>query len=199
MSEPAEAEALQVRVLEDVVASMGTLLIFLGNKMGLFSALHSSGRTTSAGFASSAGIHPRYATEFLSACATHGYIAYHPEDDTFELLPHAYEVLCNDSSPFFIGSMPRFIPSLVGVLGNVEEAFKEGGGVEYEKYGADIIDAIARYTLYAYTRNHLLIAHIHTHTQQSHTFLTSRFAGQTSPCSCSSCASSGWPHRLCGT
>lgn len=61
-----------------VDATTGTLELFgvyLGTRLGLYRALAERGRLTATGLASAAGIHPRYAREWLEQQAVAGLLA----------------------------------------------------------------------------------------------------------------------------
>jgi len=78
----------------------------------------------------------------LSAAATHGYVSYDPSTKSFSLPEGHATGLLDESSPNYVAPFISWLPSLFGVLPDLEEAFKTGGGVDFEKYGKEAIMAI---------------------------------------------------------
>ncbi|MDQ3442006.1 MAG: class I SAM-dependent methyltransferase, partial [Chloroflexota bacterium] len=80
-AEPAPAldmdavHAFAFKVIGDVTASQMDILNVIADRLGLFDHLAEAGAATSAEFADRAGIDERYAREWLSAMACHGYVA----------------------------------------------------------------------------------------------------------------------------
>lgn len=80
-----KAQQFAFKVVADVTAvQMGTLTV-VGDRLGLFATLADGGATTVPAFAQAAGIQERYAREWLSAMACHGYVTYDPANKTFTL------------------------------------------------------------------------------------------------------------------
>jgi SAM-dependent methyltransferase len=127
---------------------MEMFTVHLGLRHGLYRALHDLGRATPNDLATAAGIHPRYAREWLEQQAVAGLItAADLTDDPYATgyeLPAAHvPVLLDEDSPSFIAPMARFMVGIAGTLPALEEAFTNGGGVPYAAYGAHARAAIA--------------------------------------------------------
>lgn len=142
----AKAEAFVGKALADTSATMITILVVIGDRLGLFKNLAAHGATTSPELAERAGIHERYAREWLGAMASAGYLEYDAVQGRFTLPPEHAPALAEENGPFFFGGMLQMIPATVGVLGQVTEAFRKGGGVPYEAYNADWWDGMERFT-----------------------------------------------------
>jgi SAM-dependent methyltransferase len=133
------SEALAERLLTDAVATMETFSVHLGLSLGLYQAL-ADGKTDARGLAERAGIHPRYAREWLEQQAVAGIIEAddHPDDPYARIftLPEAHrEVLLAGDSPTYLGPLAGFATSFAGVLPELATAFQTGGGVPYPAYG----------------------------------------------------------------
>jgi SAM-dependent methyltransferase len=135
------------KVLGDTSATLVTLLVALGDRLGLFKALAASGPVTSSEFASRAGINERYGREWLGGMASSGYIAYDPVTERFSLPPEHAPALTHEGGPFFFGGVFEMLPAMMGVLDNVTEAFRQGGGVSQSAYDAHLWDGMERFTL----------------------------------------------------
>ena len=64
------------RVFGNLTAQQMGALTTVGDRLGLFTTLAESGPVTSSQFAVQAGVHERYAREWLAAMACHGYLTY---------------------------------------------------------------------------------------------------------------------------
>lgn len=130
---------LAERVITDTIAAMETLNLALGVSLGLYRAL-GDGAADARRLAERAGIHPRYAREWLEQQAVAGILEAGDGDaDPYArifALPDAHrEVLLDADSPSYLGTLPGFVASIAGVLPQVAAAFRTGGGVAYEAYG----------------------------------------------------------------
>lgn len=140
-SEPAAAWA--ERLLDNAITTMETLSVQLGVQLGLYRAL-ADGPTDARGLARQAGIHPRYAREWLEQQAVAGILeaagagepATDPYARTFALPEGRREVLVDEDSPYYLGTLPGFVTSFASVLPQLETAYRTGGGVPYDAYGA---------------------------------------------------------------
>ena len=86
-----KAFAFAFKMIGDVTASMLGPLTVIGDRLQLFDALADGGPAASDGFAARTGITERYAREWLSAMACHGYVSYDDGARRFGLQPeHAF-------------------------------------------------------------------------------------------------------------
>ena len=138
----AERDAFAAQLFSTVLGFFGVLAINLGFRLGLYRALSDGAPVTAGELAERAGIAERYAREWLEQQATAGILrADVGEGPTrFSLpAPHA-EVLLDQDSLSFMGASVHQLMSLPGAFDNVAEAFRTGGGVPYEVYGAINVD-----------------------------------------------------------
>jgi SAM-dependent methyltransferase len=94
---------------------------------------------TAGGLAQAAGIDERYAREWLEQQATAQILQADVSADppVFRLPMGHAEALLDPDSVSFAGSTIRQLASLRGVVDHVVDAFRNGGGVPYEAYGAE--------------------------------------------------------------
>src|SRR5215204_3272436 len=104
--------AFTFKVLGDVTASQMDILNVIADRLGLFTHLAEAGAATSDVFAKRAGINERYAREWLSAMACHGYVAYNDASKTFSLSPEQAFCLVNQDSPVYLGSLVSMAPAM---------------------------------------------------------------------------------------
>jgi len=133
----AQAQAFAMKVLNDVTSiQMGTLQL-VGERLGLFETLATTGPATAESFATRAGIDGRYAREWLAAMACHGYIAYDDATAEFSLTPDQAFCLVDQDSPLYLGSMGRLLSASWTNVDLLTDAFKHGGGVPQERFGEE--------------------------------------------------------------
>jgi hypothetical protein len=72
ISADARRDALVERLFTSALGAMDLLCVYVGDQLGLCRALADRGDTTSADLAAAAGVHERYAREWLEQQATAG-------------------------------------------------------------------------------------------------------------------------------
>jgi SAM-dependent methyltransferase len=136
----AEVGAYAERLFGVGLAAFEAASIALGRRLGLYRALEDGGPSTATELGAAAGIHPRYAREWLEQQAVAGYLAVDDVDAAAEerryTLPIAAAVCLNDpESLASVGPLFDFYTSLGPVFPALQRAFREGGGVPYADYG----------------------------------------------------------------
>lgn len=134
------------RIFESTVGMMDMLTLYMGDRLGLYRALAKEGPATPAELAKRAGIDPRYAREWLEQQAATGILevedAAAAEDQRRYALPVAHaEPLIDPDSPYSMAPMPRSVVAAAKAMPSLLEAYRTGGGVEWDEYGADMIEA----------------------------------------------------------
>lgn len=121
------------------LAAFEAFAIGLGRELGLYAAL-AQGPLTSTGLAQSAGIHERYAREWLEQQAVAGWlevdgVAEEAEARRYSISAAAQECLLRPESLASVGPLFDFLPSIGTVWTALIKAFRTGGGVPYSDYG----------------------------------------------------------------
>ncbi|MEU8582687.1 class I SAM-dependent methyltransferase [Streptomyces abikoensis] len=130
-------QAFAGRFLDDVSGGMTSVLVALGDRLGLFRALADGGPASSAELAARAGLDERHVREWLLGLLSAGYLDARQqavEEPVFSLPPEHAAVLAHDDSPFFLGGAAGLVPALAAMLEPVAETFRSGGGVPQEAY-----------------------------------------------------------------
>jgi 2-polyprenyl-3-methyl-5-hydroxy-6-metoxy-1,4-benzoquinol methylase len=136
-------DALAERLFESTRSALDLFCVYLGDRLGLYRALAGRGPTTTEDFAAVAGIHPRYAREWLEQQAVGGILEV--EDGRFTLPPGHAETLADTESESFSAHLARSTVSMAGPLPALMEAFRTGGGVPWSAYGEDGREAQAAF------------------------------------------------------
>jgi 2-polyprenyl-3-methyl-5-hydroxy-6-metoxy-1,4-benzoquinol methylase len=141
-----QREAMANRLVGDLIASMETLGVWLGVRLGLYAALDRAGSATSAELALSAGVDDRYAREWLEQQAVAGVLiadaAPNAEDRRYCLPPAHREVLLDELSPYFLAPASFALAGVARVLPELLTAYRSGAGVAFAAYGDEIRDHI---------------------------------------------------------
>jgi SAM-dependent methyltransferase len=132
--DPGEVAAFAFNVWGFKQGELVSLMIHLGDRLGLYRALDGAGPVAAAELAQQTGLHERWLLEWLRGQAAARLLTYH-DGDRFELTPVGSAVLADEerSTAFAAGAFagpPR--PDLVDRL---TDAFKTGIGPSYDDHG----------------------------------------------------------------
>jgi 2-polyprenyl-3-methyl-5-hydroxy-6-metoxy-1,4-benzoquinol methylase len=130
-----QRDALAERLHDDCRSAMELYCVYLGDRLGLYRALASLGAVTPDELAAAAGVHSRYAREWLEQQAVTGILEV--EAGRFTLPPGHAEALADPDAESYSPPFARSAVSLAGPLSTLMEAFRGGGGVPWTAYGAD--------------------------------------------------------------
>jgi 2-polyprenyl-3-methyl-5-hydroxy-6-metoxy-1,4-benzoquinol methylase len=133
---------LEDRVFAAAVGTLELFGIFLGDRLGLYRVLHGAGPTTAPELAGAAGIHVRYAREWLEQQAVAGVLtvddaALSWERRRYELPAAHVGVVVDPTGGDHLAPFARMVVGIATVLDDVLEAYRTGGGVPYARYGTD--------------------------------------------------------------
>jgi 2-polyprenyl-3-methyl-5-hydroxy-6-metoxy-1,4-benzoquinol methylase len=138
----AKIDALTERIVNDVNGAMSCLNVYLGHRLGLFQALSDAGPATPLDLAAKTGYQERYLREWLECMAVGDFLGYDEATGAFSLSPEHAVALLDRDSPAYATPFVCYVPSFAKVLDRLLEAFRSGGGVPYEAYGADTLEGI---------------------------------------------------------
>jgi SAM-dependent methyltransferase len=133
---------LDERLVEATTGTLELYGVYLGTRLGLYRCLAQHGRLTAGQLADAAGIHPRYAREWLEQQAVAGFVAVddaeRPADARRYRLPADHTgVLVDPEDPAHVAPFADAVVGIARVLDEVVAAYRSGGGVPYARYGAD--------------------------------------------------------------
>jgi SAM-dependent methyltransferase len=132
--DPDEVGRFAFRVWSYKQGEMVSLLIHLGDRLGLYRALDGAGTVTAPELAERTGLHPRWLREWLRGNAAADLLS-SDDGERFELTPVGATVLTReeDSLQFAAGAFgappdPAFVDDLA-------DAFRTGTGLPYDRHG----------------------------------------------------------------
>src|SRR5205807_534447 len=105
--------------------------IWLGDELGLYSALAKNGAHGADELAAAAGCNPRLTREWLDGQVAGGLVEYHAEADSYSLSPEATMVLADDSSPVFTARGMNAFGSMFKDMEKIKAAFTGDGALAW--------------------------------------------------------------------
>jgi SAM-dependent methyltransferase len=131
---PGEVEAFIGQVVTDLGAAFSGVLVNVGRKLGLYTAMADIGACTSVALAEATGIRERYVREWLANQAAGGYVAYNGKTQTYALPPAQAMVLALDQSPIFMAPAFEVAASFWLDEEQIVEAFRSGEGLGWHAH-----------------------------------------------------------------
>jgi SAM-dependent methyltransferase len=129
------------RVFSSVLATYDVFAIYIGDRLGLYSALEQRSLNAEE-LAQETDTDERYVREWLEQQAISGIVEVEddeggPHDPTFRLpLGHAEVLLARDSANY-LAAFTRFTVGTLSIMPQLLKAFRTGEGIPYRNYGAD--------------------------------------------------------------
>src|ERR1700737_4144062 len=151
----AKLNAFVGRVLGDLGALTNSVLVRLGDQLGLYKALMKAGSTDSTALAKQTGTSERLVREWLSAQAAQGYVTYDRDTKKFSLSPEQAMVFADDESPVFMAGFFDLAAGLFDDVPKLANAFKSGGGLAWHEHNGCLFCGTQRIFRPAY--NHHLV------------------------------------------
>jgi SAM-dependent methyltransferase len=143
--DPQKLNDLLGRAIVDFGAVSLAPLVLIGDRLGLYRALASGGRLTSAELAARTGTHERYVREWLNAHAASGYVRYLADLGRYELTPEQAAVFAEEDSPVFIVGGFQTALAAGRVVDKLTEAFRTGDGIGWHEHDPSLFHGIERF------------------------------------------------------
>ncbi len=136
MTEPTDEEiglfAFQVWSFKQ--GEMVSLLIHLGDRLGLYRAMRDAGPLSPSSLAQRTGLHERWVREWLQGQGAAGLLVWH-DDDRFELSPAGAAVLADEAGSLFFAAGAFASPPAADFVDDLATAFSTGVGLPYDRQG----------------------------------------------------------------
>jgi 2-polyprenyl-3-methyl-5-hydroxy-6-metoxy-1,4-benzoquinol methylase len=121
-----------------------SLMIHLGDRLGLYQAMAGAGPMTAAQLAAGTGLHERWLLEWLRCQAAARLIA-SADGEVFELAPEAAAVLADEAgSLWFAAGAFQGGVAAPEVVDRLADAFRSGLGLSYDDLGASLAHGLER-------------------------------------------------------
>jgi 2-polyprenyl-3-methyl-5-hydroxy-6-metoxy-1,4-benzoquinol methylase len=143
--DPVRVEHFVHGVIGDLGAAMSSVLIHVGDRLGLYRAMGDSRPVTSDELAATTGLSERYVREWLHNQAAAGWVTYDPETVTFTLPPELALLVSDESSPSFLLGGFDFVASSWADEETLVEAFKTGEGIGWHQHDHRLFSGTERF------------------------------------------------------
>ena len=145
MSEDTSADALVERLFNATLGALELFSVHLGWRLGLYAALAAGGPATTSQLAKRANIDERYAREWLEQQAAAGILTVDDataaaHDRTYSLPDAHRDVLVDSESLNHVAPFAGLVAGIGDALSDVVDAYRNGEGVPYARYGAALRD-----------------------------------------------------------
>lgn len=142
----ANAEELSGRLFMTGLGALELLSVELGLRLGCYRALREDEGRTSAELADTTGLAERYVREWLEQQAVSGFVQVDDPDRRaperrYSLRAGTAAVLLDPDNPANTTPLASFLAEAGRMIPSVADAFRTGGGVPYEAYGVQHIQA----------------------------------------------------------
>ncbi len=137
--------ALMEKIIGDMGAAFSTALVVIGDKLGLYKAMAGAGPMTPAELAQRAGIHERYAREWLNSQAAGGFVTYDSAAGKYLLTEEQAFALADESSPVFIPGAFQLIGAVIKDEPKISEAFRTGRGFAWHEHDPGLFEGTERF------------------------------------------------------
>lgn len=143
IDENQQREAFVERMLRSARGTFETFTIYIGHQLGYYAALAEAPGMTVAELAQRTGTQWRYVQEWLEQQASIGILDVDvPAGDAdarrFRLPPAHAEVLANPESLDYLAPLAQIVVGAAHPVNSVLQAYRDGGGVAYGDYGANL-------------------------------------------------------------
>lgn len=128
------------KVFRDMAGAMSAGMAYVGTRTGLFRAMAGKGAMSVQQVVEASRLHPRYVEEWLKGMAAAGYLEY--SGNKFSLSDEMAYFVASDGTDHFVGGMWAMVPPLMSVAPKVADAFRNGGGVPFEAFGPECVEAL---------------------------------------------------------
>jgi ubiquinone/menaquinone biosynthesis C-methylase UbiE len=136
------AKAFADKVFVDMAGAMTAGMGYVGVKTGLFRIMAGKGPMRAEDIARESRLVPRYVEEWLKGMTSAKYLDYDGATQTYRLPDEHAFLLASDDTDHFIGGLFTMVPVLMRAAPDVATAFERGGGVSFEKFGADGVNGL---------------------------------------------------------
>lgn len=142
--DPSALEQLQGKVVSDCGAGLASLLVFMGDKLGLFRTLGELVLCTSSQLARQAGVNERMTREWLSTMAMSGYVEYDALTERYFLTPEQHAVFADEQHPALMQGEFDLTYSVFQDEPKLREAFRHGKGLPWGEHHACLFCGTSR-------------------------------------------------------
>jgi SAM-dependent methyltransferase len=149
----AAVEGFLHQIVGDLGASLSSVLIHVGDRLGLYRAMGDGQPVTSGDLAARTSLAERYVREWLHNNAAAGWVTFDPETETFRLpIEHALLVADEKAPTFMLGGFD-FVAAAWADEERLVEAFRTGEGIGWHEHDHRLFSGTERFFRPGYQAN----------------------------------------------
>jgi len=141
------------QMLSDLGGAASVPMVRIGDALGLYKALHTGGPMTANELAEKVRASERYVREWTAHQAASNYLSYDAATGKFSLPEEQAMIFAVEDSPVYMMGGFDLMAAMVQNQNKVEDAFRNGGGVEWGDQGSCMFCAVARFFRPGYHNN----------------------------------------------
>ncbi len=131
-------------VVADFSAAEATAAAYVGDRLGLYRHLATSGPVTAAELARATGCNERLVLEWARGQVAGGYLEHDPETETLVLPAEHAAVLADESSTAYMAGLFDIVASMWADSDAVQSAFRGDGGIHWGAHDHRLYEGVAR-------------------------------------------------------
>jgi SAM-dependent methyltransferase len=149
----AKLNAFLGQTVGDLSATIGSAMMYLGDRLGLYEAMADGTPTTSEQLAAKTGTAERYLRDWLVAQAAGGIVEYDAATGTYRLPPEQALALTNADSPAYVAGAFQLLTAIMQSLPRALENMRTGGGMFWGEHHPDLFEGTERFFRPGYIGN----------------------------------------------
>jgi SAM-dependent methyltransferase len=142
--------AFMDRAVADLGAAVSGLMVYLGDRLGLYQAMAGAGPMTPGKLAAKTATDERYVREWLDNQAAGGYVTYDARTDCYELPDAHAAALADEDSPTFVAGGFTGIVATYADADRFVDAFRTGRGIAWSDHDDRLFTGTERMLRTAY-------------------------------------------------
>jgi SAM-dependent methyltransferase len=146
-------DALLGLAVNDMGAAASTVLVHVGDQLGIYRALVDGGPQTATELAARTGLHERLLLEWLSNQAAGAYVMYDEAQDTFSLSPEQAFLLADPESPVYLGGLAEIVVAIAHDAQKVADGLRTGRGMHWHEHHDGLFTGTERFFRPGYAAN----------------------------------------------
>jgi SAM-dependent methyltransferase len=144
---PSRTEELVERLFAAAIDTLEIASVHIGGRLGFYRALADGRAATPSELAARTGTVERYVREWLEQQAVAGFLSVEdpdaePGERRYGLPAHHRPVFVEEESLNYLTPLAAITVDVLGPLEQLLTAYRTGGGVPFEDYGTDLVEAI---------------------------------------------------------
>jgi SAM-dependent methyltransferase len=146
-------DALLGLAVNDMAAAASTVLVHVGDQLGIYRALVDGGPQTATELAGRTGLHERLLLEWLSNQAAGAYVTYDETREAFSLSPEQAFLLADPDSPVYLGGLAEIIVAIAHDAQKVADGLRSGRGMHWHEHHDGLFTGTERFFRPGYAAN----------------------------------------------